>query len=634
MSGDHRQLLADLLTFVRDEQQANNHRLLEVWERPLAEKLEKGDSQGFVRLERGEDPSTLWAYPDDGESRFREGDLMVLHEGSPMGAQLGRGLSFEIEEDDRWLLRGHRVPAVLEAYSRGRAYADPDAIDLTSYYERTIEEISTSQIGRDVVLPLLGGGLPITFDDRDCIDGERIARAESFNSKQAEAVGLAFGAEQVACIQGPPGTGKTRVLALIARLMVERGERLLMTSHTHMAINNALNKIHAQGVPTVKVGRGTQRKGLDDGVECCPSLGAWESRPSSGYVVGATPFATCTSRLAGYEFDTVLFDEASQITVPLALMAMRKGKRFIFIGDHKQLPPVMLSRSVLARDSLSVFAALTAQEADHTVMLSETYRMNQWLTEWPSRTYYDMKLVAAGSNRDRRLALTHVSDRLAAIFDPSVSGVFIPTLDRTARTRNFRDAELVAELCVAAVEGGLPPDHIGVVTPYRAQGRAVRNLLAQRFGRAAARQVVADTVERMQGQERELIILSLATGDEAFLEAIAPFFFQPERLNVSITRAMSKLIVIGPVLAKGFELHGEMLVSRQASSVGCSLALEAHCGVAPPRHSDGYGSSERLALRSDSGAINRHLRLDATLGRWIAQYIDLVQRLRRVDLPV
>ncbi len=54
-------------------------------------------------------------------------------------------------------------------------------------------------------------------------------------------------------------------------------------------------------------------------------------------------------------------------------------------------------------------------------------------------------------------------------------------------------------------------------------------------------------------------------------------------------------------------------MSRQASSVGCSLALEAHCGVAPPRHSDGYDSSARLALRSDSGAINRHLRLDATL---------------------
>jgi len=57
------------------------------------------------------------------------------------------------------------------------------------------------------------------------------------------------------------------------------------------------------------------------------------------------------------------------------------------------------------------------------------------------------------------------------------------------------------------------------------------------------------------------------------------------------------------------------LVSRQATSVGCSLALEAHCGVAPPRHSDGYDSSVRLSLRSDSGAINRHLWLDATLGQ-------------------
>jgi DNA replication ATP-dependent helicase Dna2 len=182
-------------------------------------------------------------------------------------------------------------------------------------------------------------------------------------------------------------------------------------------------------------------------------------------------------------------------------------------------------------------------------MLSDTYRMNRWLTEWPSRMYYGSKLVSAGANRERRLTLTNVPERLAAVFDPSACGVFVPTLDRSARTQNFRDAELVTDLCVAAVDGGLPLDHIGIVTPYRSQGRAVRNLLSQRFGRAAARKVVADTVERMQGQERELIILSLATGDEVFLGAVAPFFFQPERLNVSITRPMSKLIVIGPELA-------------------------------------------------------------------------------------
>ena len=542
-------LLAELLSFVRDEQQAGNRKLLEVWERPLAEKLDKGHSQGFTRLELADESSTIWAYLDSSESRFREGDLLLLHSGSPLTSQLGRGLSLEAEEDDRWLLRGNRAPAVMDAYIGGPCYADPDGMDLAPYYERSLEEISTSQIGLQVVLPLLGGKLDITFDDRDVSEGERVARAEGFNPKQAEAVGLAFGSEQVACIQGPPGTGKTRVLSLIVRLMVERGERVLMTSHTHMAINNALNMIHSQGVPTIKVGRDTQRKGLEDQIECYPNLGAWDARPTNGYVVGATPFATCTSRLESYEFDTVVFDEASQITVPLALMAMRKGKRFIFIGDQKQLPPVMLSRSVLAKDSLSVFAALTAQDADHTTMLSDTYRMNRWLTEWPSRVYYGNKLVSAGANRERRLTLANVPERLAAVLDPSACGVFVPTLDRSARTHNFRDAELVTDLCVAAVDGGLALHHIGVVTPYRSQGRAVRNLLSQRFGRAAARKVVADTVERMQGQERELIILSLATGDEVFLGAVAPFFFQPERLNVSITRSVSKLIVIGPELA-------------------------------------------------------------------------------------
>ena len=105
----------------------------------------------------------------------------------------------------------------------------------------------------------------------------------------------------------------------------------------------------------------------------------------------------------------------------------------------------------------------------------------------------------------------------------------------------------------------MPLADIGIVSPYRAHGRALRTLLAQRFGRTAARQVVADTVERMQGQEREVVILSLASGDEVFLGAIADFFFLPERLNVSITRAMTKLIVIGPEIERLPEFENAMI---------------------------------------------------------------------------
>lgn len=559
MAASHADLLTSLRDFVRDEQAAATQKLLDVWSRPLPEKLASGLSQGFTRLERGDDAASLWAYVDMSgtDSRFREGDLIVLHAGSALDSQLGRGFSLEAEEDDRWLLRGNRVAAVFDAYLGGPAFADPDSIDLTHYFERSLDEISISRIGREVVLPLLNGELSIAFDQRDVDEGERIALAQGFNARQAQAVGMAFGAEHVACIQGPPGTGKTRVLSLIARLCVERGERILMTSHTHMAINNALNKIHEQGVPTVKIGGGTRRSGLDDSVPICPNLGAWEARPTNGYVVGATPFATCSTRLEGFDFDTIIFDEASQITVPLAIMAMRKGHRFIFVGDQKQLPPIMLSRSILSKETLGVFTTLTSSDADHTVMLSETYRMSRWLAEWPSQTYYDGKLTSAGANRERRFTLSNVVEKFKAVFNPLACGVFIPTRDASARTQNLRDARLVVDLCAAAVAGGLPLADIGIVTPYRAQGRAIRNLLAQRFGQTDARQVVADTVERMQGQERELIIVSLATGDEVFLSNIAGFFFAPERLNVAITRAMTKLIVIGPALSSVPSLEDE-----------------------------------------------------------------------------
>lgn len=546
MSNRYGPLLLELRALVRDEQEAARRALLHIWGDPLPLKLERGLSQGFLRLERADDPSTLWAYPDDTESRFREGDQIVLHEGDAMNEQLGRGMSFELEEDDRWLLRGPQVHTILKAYKGGAAYADPDAMDLSSFYQQALDEIEGSDRGRDVLLPLVSGDLEPTFIEKDMSHGERFARAQGCNSRQAEAVGLALGAEHLACIQGPPGTGKTRVLALIAQLLTERGERVFMTSHTHMAINNALNKIHERGIPVVKIGRDTQCKGLDDDIACHPSLAAWHDRPANGYVVGATSFATCTARLDKVEFDVVLFDEASQVTVPLALMAMRTAKRFVFIGDQKQLPPVLLSRSILAGDATSVFAALTRSGAAHSVMLDETYRMNRWLASWPSHAYYGGALKASGINRERRLQLQGLSGAFEGVFDPSASGVFIPTLDRSCRTRNRPDAELVVGLCEAAVEGGLPLRHIGIVTPYRAQGRAVRGLLRRRFGSAAAREVVADTVERMQGQERELVILSLVTGDAAFLGLVAPFFFQPERLNVSITRAKSKLIVIGP----------------------------------------------------------------------------------------
>jgi len=556
----HARLLDGLRAFVRAEREAAQEKLFEVWRQPLADRLAKGLSQRFLRLEAGPENGTIWAWHDGSDSRFREGDLVCLHGGSPLTSLVAREAAFEAEDEERWLLRVRQAATVLKAVGDQPCYADPDDYDLSKYYDEVLDDIGQAlppSRAHYTLMPLLDGRISDAFDARDFEEAEAAALAAGLNAAQAEAVGKIVAAEQVACIQGPPGTGKTRVLALAARLLVERGERVLVTSHTHMAINNALNRIAAAGVKVAKIGRGTQALGLD-GVSGADSFAEWHGRPEGGYVVGATPFATCTYRLENCEFDTVIFDEASQVTLPLALMAMRRGSRFVFIGDQKQLPPVLLARSVLEDIPGSIFAKLTAHNVD-SVMLTDTYRLNAELAAWPSRAFYDGRLRPAGPNRERKLVLDERQDGDAfdAVLRYPASAVFIPTTDPTARSRNLQDAERVAGLCAAALAGGLAPQEIGVVTPYRAQGRAVRRALAERLGWHTAQGIVADTVERMQGQERELVILSLATGNLRFLAAVAGFFFQPERLNVSVTRAMTKLVIIGPELPPAFQAHDD-----------------------------------------------------------------------------
>jgi DNA replication ATP-dependent helicase Dna2 len=555
-------VLDELRAFVHRERDAARDYLLQTWSQPLADKLAKGLSQRFLRLEAGDEAGTLLAYPDHGESRFREGDLLCLHLGSPYESMLARHVNFESEEEGHWVLRARQGAASVLQDAQGRTcYADPDQFDLTRYYEDVLDELAepiAPSRARRTLLPLLTGRISDEFDPRDFEEAERAALAAGMNPGQAEAVGKALAAEQVVCIQGPPGTGKTRVLALAARLLVERGERVLVTSHTHTAINNALNKIAELGVPAAKVGRHTQTTGLDAGVDSAASFAEWRTRPrDGGYVVGATPFATCTQRLDQCQFDTVIFDEASQVTVPLALIAMRRGERFVFIGDQKQLPPVLLAKSILHAEPGSIFARFTSANAD-SVMLTDTYRMNRELAAWPSKSFYAGRLQPAGANRERKLALPAPAHAVSVLREPA-SLVFVPTRDRTARSRNAADARLVARVCASAIACGLAADEIGIVTPYRGHGRTVRKMLEHELGWHDARRIVADTVERMQGQERELVILSLATGDLGFLGAVAEFFFQPERLNVSVTRARTKLVIIGPDLPDEFHTaHDEL----------------------------------------------------------------------------
>ena len=319
---------------------------------------------------------------------------------------------------------------------------------------------------------------------------------------------------------------------------------MLVTALTHRAINNALNKIYEldPALPLCKVGQeGAARDLLSPNFRSFAEADFAFSE--GGYIVGATPFATRSQRLANIEFDVVIFDEASQITLPLAIMGMLAGERYVFIGDDRQLPPVV-SAGATEIGRTSIFGYLNGR--GYETMLEITYRLNDKLNAWPSKTFYENRLRPAPEAATRKLEFAAVPDPWGFALAPEHPAVYLDLGHRNATVRSRQEAEVVVELVQSLMRVAIHPRQIGVIAPFRAQGRAIRKLLRQVMpSEEALKDLVVDTVERMQGQEREVVIVSMTTSNPSFAGRLAKFYFQPERLNVSITRPRTKLILVG-----------------------------------------------------------------------------------------
>jgi DNA replication ATP-dependent helicase Dna2 len=179
-------------------------------------------------------------------------------------------------------------------------------------------------------------------------------------------------------------------------------------------------------------------------------------------------------------------------------------------------------------------------------MLNVTYRLNDVLAEWPSRTFYRSELKPSKEAAIRRLKLSPNHSRWDFILDPQYPAVFLDLCHRNTTVRSRMEAETTVELILALLDHDIPPEEIGVVVPYRAQSRLIRSLLRRQIrDEGIIGRLAVDTVERMQGQEREVVLVSLTTSSPAFALRMAGFLFQPQRLNVSVTRLRTKLILIG-----------------------------------------------------------------------------------------
>ncbi len=563
------ELLNRLRHFVRSESDGQYQALERQWARPLGERVAKGwaiEGLKVTRINKG----MLNLRCASNESRFREGDLLVLHRGNPCDPN---ALHIELQLDNETeleasLIRGN--PYFLSAEPEGWII-DQDWFDSSPYYLSALDSVADSLRGRSLILPLLQGALTPQLDYARYERAVQETSETGLNDSQIEAVAQAYATDTLHLIQGPPGTGKTLMLAYLTRLLVADGRRVLVTALTHRAIHNALNKIWAvdDSIPLCKIGDARHSGDL-----LVPNYETFDESHfgdlSGGYVIGATPFALQTQRLANVEFDVALFDEASQITLPLAIMGMLVGNKYIFIGDEKQLPPVTAFAEEQA-STHSIFAFLAGR--GNETMLNITYRLNDVLSQWPSQTFYQNELKPSREVARRRLALSGPPSPWDFVLDPTSPAVFLDLCHRNTTVRSRREAETVVALVAALLQHGLAPDEIGVVVPYRAQSRLIRSLLRRNLDNESDyNRIVVDTVERMQGQEREVVLLSFATASPAFAVQMADFLFQPQRLNVAVTRPRTKLILIGsrhmldgahsdPELAETFTMLGDLLDS-------------------------------------------------------------------------
>lgn len=547
--------VARLEHLVHDEARTQTQRLHMQWSAPLARRVHEGKAIPALRLVALRRDGRLRFVCDHNESRFREGDILRLSLGDPFDADSALTVSLEGETDSELhvTITDREVNwGLFDRHPTGWLL-DEGFLDLSRFSFEALRQVSTDTVGITRILPLLMGRAHSHFDPSAYDEGDAWAARAGLNPTQREAMAYAYATDLAYLIQGPPGTGKTHVLATLVAALVARGERVLVTSFTHRAINNALNKILrvAPEVPLAKIGPSHRADDLQrDDVAYEQFQESPLADEPAGYVVGATPFATRTSRLSEVQFDTIICDEASQVTLPLAIMAMLKGtetSRYIFIGDHRQMPPVLVTQGPDTAIRRSVFSALKGDldTEDHSsTMLRVTYRLNDVLTEWPGARFYNRNLVSAYPQR--RLHYPTPATRYQAILDPARPKVFVDLGHRDARTRSDVEADAVCALLQALLERGIPADEIGVVAPYRAQGRAIRARLRAAYSQTEIpERLVVDTVERMQGQERDVILLSLTTSLPSFAETLADFFFQPERLNVAITRPRHKLIIVG-----------------------------------------------------------------------------------------
>ncbi len=444
-----------------------------------------------------------------------------------------------------------------------------------------------------------------------------LSSLDHLNPRQREAVTGGVTCEGAYLIQGPPGTGKTTVIAEIIRHLVARGQRVLLAASTNTAVDNVLIRLMETGfedflrLGSVREENTLHRHICDTGGDPArwyanalaartPDLAALHAAilacpviASTTHTVISSPVMEILEHACGQPrdgstarppiFDVAILDEAGQITEPMALGSINKARRFVLVGDHRQLPPVVVSETAVtahmaASDDLSpverrleevsgvrgLDQSLFERLFDHVpgTMLEDEYRMSEALVAFSSRAFYGGRMRAAPAVAGLRLpvdraALAERPPLIRQILDPDSPLVLVNIQGRELMRQNEPEARMILAVLRELLSDDLlmarddPPafnpfhaaSEIGIIAPFRAQVQLLRRIVTEALGEWSE-QIEIDTVERFQGREKEIMLVSFVAAGRT-----SAFIASPRRINVTLTRARTKLIVFGDLEA-------------------------------------------------------------------------------------
>ncbi len=415
------------------------------------------------------------------------------------------------------------------------------------------------------------------------------------NRTQEEAVNKVLHAKDVAIVHGPPGTGKTTTLVEAVYETLHRENQVLVCAQSNMAVDWISEKLVDRGVSVLRIGnpsrvndkmlsftyerrfeshpdypqlwsmrkairelyarmrKGTDREAIRQKINSLKDRATEleirinESLFADARVIACTLVGSANRLLMGQKFGTLFIDEAAQALEPACWIAIRKADRVILAGDHCQLPPTVKAPEALrAGLGYTLMQTIVKNKPETVSLLKLQYRMNDEIMRFSSEWFYGGMLQSA----------PEVKYRSILDFDTPIEWINTERMDCNEEFvgENYgRINKPEAELSIAQLKEYITKIgrerflseriDVGLISPYKAQVQYLRRLVRNdAFFKPYRQAITINTVDGFQGQERDVILISLVRANE---EGQIGFLNDLRRMNVAITRARMKLIILG-----------------------------------------------------------------------------------------